>query len=276
MKAKWIGAVAAVMLLFVACEQGEKQQSAVADKIITEEITYTADSLQMRGYAAYHSASETARPGILVVHEWWGHNDYARDRAEQLAEMGYNAFAVDMYGDGKQAKHPEDAMSFAGAVRSNMPAAKARFLAALNVLKGLPGSDTNKMAAIGYCFGGGVVLGMARAGVDLDAVVSFHGSLNTDTPADTSIRKTAILVCNGADDGFVPAEQISAFKAEMDATGANYKFINYPGALHSFTNPDADSLAAAFGMPIAYNAEADAKSWQDMQDFLSEVFTEAK
>jgi dienelactone hydrolase len=202
-------------------------------------ISYNAGNMTLNGYIAYDDSTDVKRPGILVVHEWWGHNDYARKRADMLAELGYTALAVDMYGDGKQAEHPSDAGKFAAEVRQNMPVATERFLAALQVLKKHPSVDPDQIAAIGYCFGGGIVLQMARQGLDLDAVVSFHGSLATDKPAVPGVVKARIMVCNGADDKMITPEQIQAFHQEMKAAGVDYKFVSLPGAMHSFTNPDA-------------------------------------
>lgn len=237
-----------------------------------EEVTYTANGVTMKGYLAYDEAIKGKRPGVLVVHEWWGHNEYARKRARLLAELGYVAFAVDMYGDGKIAAHPNDAQKFAGEVMQNIEGAKARFMAALDLLKKNPRTDPARMAAIGYCFGGGVVLHMARFGVDLKGVVSFHGSLPTQTPAQAGKVKAKVLVCNGADDGFVSQEQIDAFKKEMTEAKVDFQFISYPGAKHSFTNPDADTYAKQFNMPLAYNADADKNSWADMQTFFKKIF----
>jgi len=239
--------------------------------IVGEEVSYRAGDTLLKGYLAYDDAVQGKRPGILVVHEWWGHNAYARKRAEMLAGLGYTALAVDMYGDGKTADHPEDAGKFSGAVRRNLPLMKARFDAARAFLNTQAGVDPGKNAAIGYCFGGSVVLEMARAGEDLDGVVSFHGSLGGLSPV-TGTVKARILVLNGADDPFTSAEQIDVFRDDMDAAGADYIFINYPGAKHSFTNPDADTFGRQFGLPLAYNADADAASWQAMQDFFNEIF----
>lgn len=237
------------------------------------EIDYRAtDGTIMKGYLASDGASTGSRPGVLVVHEWWGHNDYARKRAEMLAGMGYVALAVDMYGGGQQAAHPADAGKFAGAVRKNLPLMKERFLAALELLRAQPGVDPARIAAIGYCFGGGVVLEMARSGIDLKGVASFHGSLAGSSLARAGQVKARVLVLNGAADSFVTAEQIAAFKQEMEAAGVNYTFIDYPGALHSFTNPAADEYAKQFNMPIGYNAAADQASWRELEKFLAEVF----
>jgi dienelactone hydrolase len=244
--------------------------------LVGEEVSYQAGDTTLKGYIAYNTALEGRRPGVLVVHEWWGHNDYARERAERLAALGYTALAVDMYGDGKTAEHPDDAGKFAGAVRQNLPLMKERFEAAREFLNHHPTVDPELNAAIGYCFGGGVVLEMARHGLDLDAVVSFHGSLGGGSAVAAERVKARILVANGADDPFVSAEQIAAFKAEMDAAGADYTFINYPGARHSFTNPAADRFGERFGLPLAYDAAADADSWQAMLELLQASFGQAR
>jgi len=240
--------------------------------VVGEEVSYTSGDTTLKGYLARDTALQGKRPGILVVHEWWGNNEYAHMRARQLAELGYVALAVDMYGDGKTADHPDDAGKFASAVRSNLPLMRARFEAAREFLNSQPDVDPQRNAAIGYCFGGGVVLAMARSGEDLDAVVSFHGTLGGGAAVAPGSVKARILVANGADDPFVTAEQIATFKAGMDAAGADYTFINYPGAKHSFTNPDADANGKRFGLPLAYNAAADADSWAKMQAFLQSVF----
>lgn len=237
-----------------------------------EEVQYKAGDTVLKGYLAYDDAVKGKRPGVLVVHEWWGHNEYARMRARMLAELGYTALAVDMYGDGKQATHPDDAGKFSGEVKKNMPMAKARFDAARNLLKKHATVDGKRIAAIGYCFGGGIVLEMARAGEPLKGVVSFHGSLKTDRPAKAGKMKVRMLVLTGEADPFVPAEQVEAFKKEMNAAKASYKVIAYPGAKHAFTNKEADQYGQKFNLPLAYNAEADQKSWAEMQAFLKEIF----
>jgi len=240
--------------------------------IHTEEINYKSGDTGMVGFLAYDDSIKTKRPGILVVHEWWGLNDYARKRSRMLAKLGYTALAIDMYGNGKQATHPDDAGKFAGEVKKNMAVAQARFEAAMELLKKQPTVDPTRIGAIGYCFGGGVVLEMARRGVDLTGVASFHGSLTTDTPAKPGRVKAEVLVLNGADDPFTTAEQIDSFKKEMNAAGVHYKFINYPTAKHSFTNPDADKFGKKFNMPLAYNREADKASWAEMQKFFKRIF----
>jgi len=241
-------------------------------RVVGKPVDYTAAGVTLKGYLAYDDNIKDKRPGVLVVHEWWGLNDYARMRARMLAESGYVALAVDMYGEGKQAMHPDDAGKFASEVMKNMDVAKARFMAAMDFLKQQPGVDPTRIAAIGYCFGGGVVLNMARQGIDLNGVASFHGSLVAAKPTQPGAVKAKILVLNGADDKFTTPEQIEAFKKEMAAAGADFQFINYPGALHSFTNPDADALGKKFNMPIAYNADADQKSWRELTVFLKKIF----
>jgi dienelactone hydrolase len=244
----------------------------VQAKVVTKEITYKANDLELKGYLAYDDAQKAKRPGVLVVHEWWGQNDYIRKRARMLAELGYVALALDMYGDGKVAAHPQDASKFSGEVMKNLDVAEQRFMAGLALLKQQPQTDKQRIAAIGYCFGGGVVLAMARRGVDLDGVVSFHGSLGAGAPAEPGKVKAKILVLNGADDPFVKPEQIAAFKEEMKAAGVDYEFVNYPGAKHSFTNPDATENGKKFQLPLEYNAKADKESWQKMQSFFQQIF----
>jgi dienelactone hydrolase len=244
-----------------------------APKIKAETVTYSAGGQVMKGYLAYDENIKGQRPGVLVVHEWWGLNDYARMRARMLAELGYTALALDMYGNDKVAAHPADAMKFSSELIHNFPVAKARFLAGMEFLQKQPTVYATEIAAIGYCFGGGIVLNMARQGVDLKGVVSFHGNLAAVQPAEPGAIKARILVLNGDADKFTSDEQIAAFKKEMGAAKVDYKFISYPGAMHSFTNPDADELAKKFNMPIAYNAEADRKSWEEMKRFLAKIFT---
>jgi dienelactone hydrolase len=258
-------AIPGILLLLILATQTQAS-------VVGREVSYQAGDTPLKGYLAYDDAVKGKRPGILVVHEWWGHNAYARKRADMLAGLGYTALAVDMYGDGKTADHPDDAGKFAGKVGKNLPLMKARFMAALEYLDRQPTVDPDRTAAIGYCFGGGVVLEMARTGIDLDAVVSFHGSLGGGSRPEPGAVKAKVLVANGADDPFVSAGQIAAFKAEMDAAGADYRFISYPGVKHSFTNPDADQFGERFKMPLAYDASADAASWQAMQELFQEVF----
>lgn len=237
-----------------------------------KEIVYHGGGEDLHGYLAYDDARPGPHPGILVVHEWWGHNAYARRRARMLAEMGYTALAVDMYGQGRKTGHPKTAGEFAGEVRGNMAVARERFDAALETLRARPDVDPEHIAAIGYCFGGGIVLEMAREGVGLDAVVSFHGSLRTDNTARPGDVKARVLVAHGAADSFVPEADVEAFRREMEEAGADYRFESYPGAKHSFTNPEADHFAREYGMNVGYDEEADNASWNLMKEFLYETF----
>jgi dienelactone hydrolase len=241
----------------------------------TEEVEYRVGDTVMTGYLAYDDSIAGKRPGVLVVHEWWGHNEYARKRAEMLAALGYTALAVDMYGDGKVADHPDDARAFMMAVVSDMGAVEARFDAARELLMQHETVDSEQIAGIGYCFGGAVVLGMARAGKPLAGVVSFHGSLGTETPARDDVVQARVLVFNGADDPMVPPEQVAAFEQEMKAAHVDYELINYPGVKHSFTNPQADEFGKRFDMPLAYDAKADQDSWERMQQFFDRIFSDA-
>lgn len=236
--------------------------------VITEELEYRVGDQTFKGYLAIDDAHPGPVPGVLVVHEWWGHNDYARQRADMLAKLGYAALALDMYGDGRQASHPEQAGEFAQASLASLPQAEARFNAALALLAGDERVDGERIAAIGYCYGGGVVLHMARSGADLDAVASFHGSLTPLAAPLPAGSQTRIAVFNGAADPLVPAEQVAAFRQEMDAAGADYLLVDYPGALHGFTNPAADQAAARFGLPLGYDRDADQDSWRQLQAFL--------
>ncbi|MET0067026.1 MAG: dienelactone hydrolase family protein [Candidatus Thiodiazotropha sp.] len=241
-------------------------------EVVGEEVSYRDGDTLMKGYLAFDDAQSGKRPGILVVHEWWGHNDYARSRARQLAEMGYTALAVDMYGDGRQAGHPKDAGRFAGEVKSNMAQAQSRFESAMALLQAHDTVAADEISAIGYCFGGGIVLEMARRGVDLDLVGSFHGSLAPSEPASQDAVKAELLVFNGAADPFVKPEQISAFKQEMDRAGVTYHFYEYPGAKHAFSNPGADELGEKFGLPLAYQKAADEQSWAIFSEALQRVY----
>lgn len=239
-----------------------------------EEVSYQAGDMTLKGYIAYDANQQGKRPGVLVVHEWWGHNEYARNRAHMLARMGYTALALDMYGEGKQASHPEDAQKFMSEVAGNMDLMQQRFEAAEELLRQHETTDPDQIAAIGYCFGGAVVLNMARQGADLKGVASFHGNLGTQNPAEEGDVRADILVLHGADDPFVPPEQVEAFKAEMEAANADYEFIAYPGAVHSFTNPGATAMGEKFDMPLAYNESADEQSWQELDQFLEDVFSD--
>jgi len=258
--------VAAVVVLMIG------GTVSAAPKIEGKAVEYTAGGVTLKGYIAYDENVKNKRPGVLVVHEWWGQNEYVRKRARMLAAMGYTALALDMYGEGKVADHPDDAGKFSSEVMKNFPVAKERFLAALELLKQQPTVDPSRIAAIGYCFGGGVVLNMARQGVDLKGVASFHGSLAVVKPDNPVPIRAAIRVYNGADDKFISAEAIDALKKEMADAKVNFKFTNYLGAVHSFTNPDATEMGKKFNMPMAYNEKADKESWADMTKFFAQIF----
>jgi len=266
-----------ILIITISCntsstESADEGQEAIEKKIVGTEVTYATDSTEMIGYIVYDENQEGKRPGIIVVHEWWGHNDYTRRRATMLAELGYTALAIDMYGDGKQAAHPEDAGKFMNQVISNMPEAKARFLKALETLKNHPSVNGNKIAAIGYCFGGSVVLTMANAGYDLDAVAAFHSGVELPIPPNSETLNTKILVCNGGADPFISAESVVQFKSAMDSIGADYKYVTYDSAVHAFTSRGADALGKEFNLPLAYNEQADKASWAELQELLTSVF----
>jgi dienelactone hydrolase len=245
--------------------------SAIHAAIKTEEVTYSEGGTTFKGLLAWDDSLSGKRPGVLIVHEWWGLNDYVRGRAKQVAELGYTALAVDMYGDGKVADHPKDAGAFSASVMKDPQVALARFRAAMQFLKSQPMVDPDKIAAIGYCMGGAIVLNAAREGWDLKAVASFHGSLGGLVPIKGPI-KAKLLVCHGADDSFIPPEAVEAFKKQMNDADADLKFISYPGAKHGFTNPGADEAGKKFQIDIDYNAEADAESWKELKAFLEAVF----
>jgi dienelactone hydrolase len=235
----------------------------------TREIEYRQGATVLQGLIAWDDAVRGKRPGVLVVHEWWGNNEHARNQARRLAEAGYVAFALDLYGKGKIATHPQDAQAFAAEVTKDPELVATRFQAGLEQLKRDPHVDSTRLAAIGYCFGGGVVLDRARAGANLAAVVSLHGSLTTKTRAQPGKVKARILVLAGGADPFVPPDSVEAFKKEMQAAGARFDVIVYPGAKHGFTNPKA----AQYGMTqLAYDANADRESWAAMLKLFEEVF----
>jgi dienelactone hydrolase len=227
----------------------------------TKQITYKHGDTECRGLLAWDDSISGPRPGVLVVHEWWGLDDYTRHRAEMLAKLGYIAFAADLYGEGKHVDHPNDARELATKVRANVDDWRKRGVEALDVLKSQPECDKTKLAAIGYCFGGSTVQQLAFAGTDLKAVASFHGGLVQPTPEQAKADKAEILICNGADDAFIPAMAIKSFREVLDKEGTKYEFISYPGARHSFTVPDADKHNID---NMKYNKEADEKSWADM------------
>ncbi|MEY4576990.1 MAG: hypothetical protein RL701_1693 [Pseudomonadota bacterium] len=235
-------------------------------EIKTEEVEYRQGETPLQGFVAWDTAITGKRPGVLIVHEWWGHNQHARNQAIRLAKAGYIAFAVDMYGKGKVATHPADAKTFMAEATADFPREKARFDAAVALFKKRPELDASKLAAIGYCFGGGVVLDMLRTGETFALVATFHGALGSKQQAKPK-NKTRVLVLHGADDAMITHEQVEAFKKEMDAAHVRYEVIEYPGAKHGFTNPEADKA----GLPgLGYNAQADEASFAVFLKVLKE------
>lgn len=235
-----------------------------------EEVTYSADGTTLKGYLA-RPAGAGKRPGVLVVHEWWGKTDYMRKRADMLAGLGYVALAVDLYGDGKTVDNPKEAGALSGEATKNFDVSEKRFRAARDLLARQSDVDPSRIAAVGYCFGGGMVLGMARQGHDLAGVVSFHGFFGVQAPARPGAVKGKVLVLHGAADPFIKPEQVASFKQEMQSAGVAFTFIEYPGAVHAFTNPAATENGKKFNLPLAYDADADKKSWDEMQRFLAAV-----
>jgi len=257
-----------ILLLLSLCCFGGAAHAAVQG----EEVDYEADGVTLKGYLAYDNSIKGKRPGVLVVHEWWGQNEYARKRARMLAALGYTALAVDMYGNGKVVDNPDDARKLSGEVYKDMPMAKARFEAAMKLLRNQPSVESDKLAAYGYCFGGGIALNMARMGEDLKGVASFHGGLGTSSPAQPGMIKARIISFSGDADPSIGPDKVAAFRKEMDAAGADYRVVIYPGAKHAFTNPDADVMGKKFNLPIAYDARADKDSWEQATVFLRDVF----
>ena len=246
--------------------------SEIESRVHTETVRLSAEGTELESCFAYDDQNDARRPGVLVIHEWWGLNDHVRRRAQMLAELGYAALAVDMYGGGQVADNPDDAGRLMNGVLGDISKAESRIGTALEYLQNHDAVDSLRIAAIGYCFGGGVVLHAARTGMPLAGVVSFHGALGSfHKPAPGSVR-AKVMVCHGAEDVLVPDDDVVALKEEMQAAGADLRFIAYPGALHGFTNPEADANGKKYGLPLAYNKDADQRSWQEMQVFFEEIF----
>lgn len=242
---------------------------AARAEVRTETVEYRDGDVELQGYLVWNDAMKGRRPGVIVVHEWWGLNDYARKRAEMLAELGYVAFAADMYGKGRVTQHAKQAGEWAKQINANVAAWQARAVLGLDILRGHDLVDPERVAAIGYCFGGATVTQMAYAGADLAGIVSFHGSLPVATPAQAANIKASILVAHGAADGFVPPERVAEFKAALEKAGADWEMVTYGGARHGFTNPGA----ARYGIEnVRYNEKADRRSWRAMQQFFDEIF----
>lgn len=277
MKTLKIASILVSLLFAFSCQENKtdnisnlKSVKSTSGEITTEEVSYDIDGRNFKSYVAYKGNADDVKPVVMVLPEWWGLTDYAKNRTKQLAELGYFAMAVDYYGDGKTVYNPEEAAKLSGEFYRIPINARLMFDKAKAQLLKFPNADFNKIAVIGYCFGGAQALNMARLQDELKGVVSFHGNLMTGIkPKNNDVK---ILVCNGAADGYVPAEEITAFKKQMDSAKINYQFIDYPNALHSFTNPDATEMGKKFKMDIAYNKEADQKSWNDMKVFLKDIF----
>ncbi len=258
-----------VLLLLLALLLPALSQAAIE----TKSVEYRQGDTRLVGYLAYPKDAKGPLPGILVVHAWMGLDDYAKRRTAQLAELGYIAFAADIYGDGKIAADPKEAGALSSSYKKDRALLRARTAAGLATLKAQPGVAADKIAAIGYCFGGMAVLELARSGADLAGVVSFHGVLDTPTPEDARNIRAKVLALHGADDPYVPPDQVAAFENEMRKTGVDWQLVAYGGAVHSFTNPASGSDNSK---GAAYNASADARSWVAMQQFFNELFAKAK
>ena len=241
--------------------------------LVEKSVTYEHEGLKLEGFHAYDDSFEGKRPGVLIIHQWTGLTDYEKKRAGMLAEMGYNVFAADVYGAGVRPQPPA-AGEEAGKYKGNRELYRDRMLAGLEILKGDERTDTDRIAAIGYCFGGTGVLELARAGTDIAGVVSFHGGLAAAPGMEAEKGKipAKVLCLHGAIDPYVPAEEVAAFKDEMTNAEADWQFVSFGGAVHAFTQKMAGNDTSK---GAAYDAKADARSWEDMQQFFSEIFQES-
>ncbi len=258
--------LSATIVLMISCNNNKNKMT-----IKTENVSYLDDSVELNGFVAFDSTISSKLPIVLIIHEWWGMNDYVKRRAKQLAQLGYLAMAIDMYGNGLNASSVEEAAKLSAPFYRDNQMARERFDAALEKIKTYSQADTTKIAAIGYCFGGSMVLNLAKMGETFKGVVSFHGGL-AGVPANKELLLAKILVCHGADDQFVTSDEVHHFKKEMDSVHADYLFKEYKGATHAFSNPDATEWGKKFNIPIAYNAAADSASWDEMKVFLERVF----
>jgi dienelactone hydrolase len=236
-----------------------------------ELVHYKFDSVTYDGYVVYDNSIMGKRPAVLVVHEWWGLNDYSKMRARELAQLGYIAMAVDMFGNGKIAVNPKEAQDYTAPYYKDPKLAKSRLDAAIKKIKEFKQTDPKNIAAIGYCFGGYIVLNAAKLGADLKGVVSFHGGMG-GAPVVKNLLKAKVLVFQGENDKFVPVPVVNAFKRQLDSIGAMSTFRLFPNTTHAFTNPDATELGKKFNLPIEYNPVADKESWNDMKKFLAGLF----
>lgn len=237
-------------------------------KIVTKFVTYKEGQTELEGYIAYNDKLKGKRPAVVVVHDWMGLNDYAQMRSRQLAELGYVAFAADIYGKGVRAKTPDEAGKLAGMYKGDRDLLRARVKAALDTLAAQPNVDTKKIGAMGYCFGGTTVLELARSGADVKGVISFHGGLDFKNPDDAKNIKGKLLILHGAIDPYVAQKDIDQLVKELNANKVDYQFVSYSGAVHAFTN---SSLGTDISKGAAYNASADKRSFEAMKDFFSET-----
>lgn len=272
--------LAATVIMGASCSENNVKDAAPsvdtsselkAPAIKEENIEYTEGKVTGKGFMAYDSSFAGPKPVVLIVHEWWGVNDYVKSRARQLASLGYLAMAVDMFGNGRLNQDPKSAQDAVTPFYKDPLLGKSRLEAALAKVKTLPQADTTQIAAIGYCFGGSMVLNAAKLGTPLIGVVSFHGGLAGPAPVKNAV-KAQILVCHGSADQFVSASDISTFRNQLDSAGIPYTFKEYAGATHAFSNPDATEKGKKFNIPIAYNGAADTASWNDMLAFFGQVF----
>ena len=243
--------------------------TAVQAEVRTRTVEYKEGSTVLEGYLAYDDDFKGKRPGVMVVHEWTGLGDYVKQRAQQLAKLGYVAFAADIYGKGIRPKNPEEAAAQAKIYRENRQLMRSRANAGLQELRRFNLTDDDRVAAIGYCFGGGTVLELARSGANVDGVVSFHGNLDTPNASDANNIKGKVSVLHGAEDPLVPVEQVMAFAQEMTQAAVDWQMVAYGGAVHSFTNPEAGNDKSK---SVAYNEPADKRSWSAMKGFFAEIF----
>ena len=258
-----------LFLIIMALFAGSFSALNVHAEVISELVEYKQGDTVLEGYLAYDNAISGKRPGILVVHEWKGVGPYVKQRAEQLAKLGYIAFAADIYGKGVRPQTNDDASKVASIYKSDRKLMRARAAAGLDVLKNHKLTDTKQIAAIGYCFGGTTVLELARSGADIAGVVSFHGGLDTPTPEDAKQIRGKVLALHGGDDPFVTAEHVAAFQDEMRRGGVDWQMVSYGGAVHSFTVPEAGDDPSK---GAAYNEQADKRSWEAMKTFFAEIF----
>lgn len=277
MKTVKISTILILLLLVFSCQEkkGDNIENLNSVKstygeLTTEELSYDIDGKTHKSFVAYEGGSDQIKPVVMVLPEWWGITDYTKSRAKKLAELGYFAMVVDYYGEGKTVDNPDEAAKLSDEFYKIPINARLKFDKAKAQLLKYANADFNKIAVIGYCFGGAQALNMARLQDELKGVVSFHGNLMTGIKPKNN--KVKILVCNGAADTYVPAEEIVAFKKQMDSAKIDYKLIDYPNALHSFTNPESTAIGEKYGIKVAYNKEADEKSWNDMKSFLSDIF----